>query len=40
MYKDNEFQENVLRIYTLLNAKQVDEIINISKSKAYHYEIR
>jgi excisionase family DNA binding protein len=37
MYKDKEFQESVLRINTLLNAKQVAEILNISKSKAYHF---
>ena len=37
MYKDKEFQENFLRINTLLNAKQVAEILNISKSKTYHF---
>jgi excisionase family DNA binding protein len=37
MYKDKEFQENVLRINTLLTAKQVADILNISKSKAYHF---
>ena len=37
MYKDKEFQESVIRINTLLNAKQVAEILNISKSKAYHF---
>ena len=37
MYKDKEFQESVLRINTLLNAKQVAEILNISKSKAYRF---
>ncbi len=37
MYKDKEFQESVLRINTLLNVKQVAEILNISKSKAYRF---
>jgi excisionase family DNA binding protein len=37
MYKDKEFEENILRINTLLTAKQVAEILNISKSKAYHF---
>ena len=37
MYKDKEFQENVLRINTLLNAKQVVEILNISKSMTYRF---
>jgi excisionase family DNA binding protein len=37
MYKDKEFQENVLRINTLLTAKQVADILNISKSKAYQF---
>jgi excisionase family DNA binding protein len=37
MYKDKEFQENVLRINTLLTAKQVADILNISKSKTYHF---
>jgi excisionase family DNA binding protein len=37
MYRDREFQESVLRINTLLNAKQVAEILNISKSKVYHF---
>ena len=37
MYKDKEFQEKVLRINTLLNAKQVAEILNISKSKTYRF---
>jgi excisionase family DNA binding protein len=36
MYKDKEFQDNVLRINTLLNAKQVAEILNLSRSKTYH----
>jgi excisionase family DNA binding protein len=37
MYEDKEFQEKVLRINTLLNAKQVAEILNISKSKTYRF---
>ena len=37
MYMDKEFQEKVLRINTLLNAKQVAEILNISKSKTYRF---
>ena len=37
MYQDKELQEKVLRINTLLNAKQVAEILNISKSKAYRF---
>jgi excisionase family DNA binding protein len=37
MYKDKDIQEKVLRINTLLNAKQVAEILNISKSKTYRF---
>jgi excisionase family DNA binding protein len=37
MYKDEELHEKVLRINTLLNAKQVAEILNISKSKTYRF---
>ena len=37
MYKDKEFQDNILRINTLLNAKQVAEILNMSKFKAYRF---
>jgi excisionase family DNA binding protein len=37
MYKDKEFQDNVLKINTLLKAKDVAEILNISRSKAYHF---
>jgi excisionase family DNA binding protein len=37
MYKDKESQENILRINTLLNAKQVAEILNTSKSKTYSF---
>jgi hypothetical protein len=35
MYKDKEFQEKVLKIYTLLHTKQVAEIFNKNKSKKY-----
>jgi len=34
---DKEFHEQILRINTLLNAKQVAEILNISKSKTYRF---
>jgi excisionase family DNA binding protein len=37
MYKDREFQDNVLKINTLLKAKDVAEILNISRSRAYHF---
>ena len=37
MYKDKELHDNILWINTLLNAKQVAEILNISKSKAYRF---
>ena len=35
MYKDKEFQDNVLRINTLLNSKEVTEILQISRAMAY-----
>ena len=35
MYKDKEFQDNVLRISTLLKAKDVAEILQISHAMAY-----
>ena len=35
MYKDKEFQDNVLRINTLLKAKEVAEILKISRAMAY-----
>jgi excisionase family DNA binding protein len=35
MYKDKEFQENVMRINTLLKAKDVAEILKISRAMAY-----
>ena len=36
MYKDKEFQDNVLRINTLLKAKEVAEILKISRAMAYN----
>jgi len=35
MYKDKEFQDNVMRINTLLKAKDVAEILQISRAMAY-----
>jgi len=35
MYKDKEFQDNVLRVNTLLKAKEVVEILQISRAMAY-----
>ena len=35
MSMDKEFQENVLRISTLLKAKDVAEILQISRAMAY-----
>jgi len=35
MYKDKELQENVMRISTLLRAKEVAEILQISRAMAY-----
>jgi excisionase family DNA binding protein len=35
MYKDKEFQDNVLRVNTLLKAKEVAEILQISRAMAY-----
>jgi excisionase family DNA binding protein len=40
MYKDTEFQENVLRISTLLKAKEVAEILKISRAMAYNLMLR
>jgi excisionase family DNA binding protein len=37
MYQNKEFQDKVLKINTLLKAKDVAEILNISRSKAYHW---
>jgi excisionase family DNA binding protein len=37
MYKNSEFQDNVLKINTLLKAKDVAEILNISRLRAYHF---
>jgi excisionase family DNA binding protein len=36
MYKNNEFHDNIQRINTLLRAKEVVEILNISRSRAYN----
>jgi excisionase family DNA binding protein len=36
MYKDKELQDNKLNINTLLKSKDVAEILNISRSKAYY----
>ena len=36
MYEDKEFQENVLRISTLLKAKEVAEILKVSQAMAYN----
>jgi excisionase family DNA binding protein len=35
MYKDKEFQDKVLRVNTLLKAKEVAEILQISRAMAY-----
>jgi predicted DNA-binding transcriptional regulator AlpA len=35
--QNKEFEGKVLRINTLLTAKQVAEILNISPSKTYHW---
>jgi predicted DNA-binding transcriptional regulator AlpA len=35
MYEDKEFQDNLLRISTLLKAKEVAEILQISRAMAY-----
>ncbi|MFZ0532990.1 MAG: helix-turn-helix domain-containing protein [Anaerolineales bacterium] len=35
MYKDKEFQDNVLRINTLLKAPEEAEILKISRAMAY-----
>ena len=35
MYKDKEFQDNALRIRTLLKAKEVAEILQFSRAMAY-----
>lgn len=40
MYKDKEFQENVMRISTLLKAKEVAEILKISRAMAYNLMLR
>jgi excisionase family DNA binding protein len=35
MYKDTEFHDNVFKINTLLKAKEVAEILKISRAMAY-----
>ena len=40
MYKDNELQENVVRISTLLKAKDVAEILKVSRAMAYNLMLR
>jgi excisionase family DNA binding protein len=40
MYKEKEFQDNVLRINTLLKAKEVAEILQISRAMAYNLMLR
>ncbi|OGO60209.1 MAG: hypothetical protein A2029_01290 [Chloroflexi bacterium RBG_19FT_COMBO_47_9] len=40
MYKDKEFQENVMRISTLLRAKEVAEILKVSRAMAYNLMLR
>jgi excisionase family DNA binding protein len=35
MYKDNEFHDSILRVNTLLKAKDVAEILQISRAMAY-----
>jgi hypothetical protein len=40
MYKDMEFQDNVLGISSLLRAKGVDEILKISRAMAYNLMLR
>jgi excisionase family DNA binding protein len=35
MYQDKEFQDNVLRINTLLKVKEVADILQISRAMAY-----
>jgi len=35
MYKDMEFHNNILRVNTLLKAKDVAEILQISRAMAY-----
>jgi excisionase family DNA binding protein len=37
MFKEKEFLGTVLRINSLLNAKRVAEILNISKSTVYRF---
>jgi excisionase family DNA binding protein len=40
MYEDKEFQDNILRVNTLLKAKEVAEILQISRAMAYNLMLR
>ncbi len=40
MFKEKEFQENVMRISTLLKARDVAEILQISRAMAYNLMLR
>lgn len=40
MYKDKEFQDNILRVNNLLKAKEVAEILQISRAMAYNVMLR
>ena len=40
MFKEKEFQENVLKISTLLKAKDVAEMLKISRGMAYNLMLR
>jgi excisionase family DNA binding protein len=40
MYKDMELQDNILRVNTLLRAKEVAEILQISRAMAYNLMLR
>ena len=40
MYKDKEFQDNVMRINTLLKAKDLAEILQISRAMVHNLMLR
>ncbi len=40
MYKDTEFHDNVFKINTLLKAKDVAEILKISRAMTYNLMLR
>jgi excisionase family DNA binding protein len=40
MFKEKEFQDNVLQISILLKAKEVAEILKISRAMAYNLMLR